>query len=74
MLCMQIKGAACQRKVKGAGESRIEGRKRAMWKVGLDCVSRFALPIFMTGSSGVYCIAKSTRHSLPSGSLFYWCI
>ena len=52
----------CQTKVKGAGESFMDGRKRDMWNVGRFCVMRLTLPSSMTGSSGSYC--SSERGSL----------
>ncbi len=45
----------CQTKSSGALESRTEGRKRAMWKVGSATVTRFRLTSSHTGASGRIC-------------------
>lgn len=48
----------CQMKSRGALESRTEGRKRAMWKVGSASDTRFRLTKLHTGASGNTCSSR----------------
>ena len=49
----------CQTKVSGAGESRMDGRKRAMWNVGSATTTRFTLARRHSGRSGSTCWVRS---------------